>query len=442
MRAFELLESDEEIDVDVDNGSSSAAFRRVLVAHVKGLGLKLIGSNKNGTEIRFSLEGDQKDFEKFFKPLGIQIVDSEISLSAIYSTYDLELLQPWGDLIPPAKLHWTNSFTGGAESTHKFGDKELTPDDLGLAGETKNAYGTIMKTVFPIIEEKYSDHAAFLSNLAKLSTGQGNAIDISSLDIAPYSTSDLATVSKNYGEILSAIWGMKNLEYEEVSFPSTSNAALIDFYAMVGGEELPISVKSGGGGKVTIQNIMDALGDKVAAGKVNPEEEESYEVFKTVKENSSFDGIVQLHVLFKTKLIRDISKITKISLEEMSVLNIAKWIDDKDGDELKKLLIPWHDTIPTKISEKFWYGKDKRRLIISPLGEYIWKYLNNDTPIRESMSRLAKNLTIIQINVDVKRKSVMFNSRKFGDAEFEFGWAGYSGGNKIGFKMSKEAKGK
>ena len=54
-----------------------------------------------------------------------------------------------------------------------------------------------------------------------------------------------------------------------------------DFYGEKSKADYPVSVKSGGGGKVSIGNILDALADKVKEGKVNPAEQKSYKVFQT-----------------------------------------------------------------------------------------------------------------------------------------------------------------
>ena len=72
---------------------------------------------------------------------------------------------------------------------------------------------------------------------------------------------------------------------------------IVDFYGEKSKADYPVSVKSGGGGKVSIGNILDALADKVKEGKVNPAEQKSYKVFQTVQGNGSREGIVKLHTL-------------------------------------------------------------------------------------------------------------------------------------------------
>ena len=57
----------------------------------------------------------------------------------------------------------------------------------------------------------------------------------------------------------------------------------------------------------------------------------------------------------------------------------------------------------------------------------------------ESLTRIARQVALIQINVNVKTKTMTFASNYFKKADFKFAWAGYSGGNTLGFtmKMSK-----
>ena len=51
------------------------------------------------------------------------------------------------------------------------------------------------------------------------------------------------------------------------------------------------------------------------------------------------------------------------------------------------------------------------------------------------MTALARQLSMIQVNVDIKKGALVFDVNRFKKAEFIFGWAGYAAGNKLGFKM-------
>ena len=59
--------------------------------------------------------------------------------------------------------------------------------------------------------------------------------------------------------------------------------------------------------------------------------------------------------------------------------------------------------------------------------------LNSNKSIRDSLTNVARQVTLIQVNVDVKSNQMIFKKNKFKDIEFKFDWAGYGGGNKLGF---------
>ena len=135
--------------------------------------------------------------------------------------------------------------------------------------------------------------------------------------------------------------------------------------------------------------------------------------------------------------IKELAKVTGIAKKKLDLASIKDWVADKDMSMLKSKLIPfWEKNAYGKPTERVLEGQDKLRLIISPLGEAIWKVLNNDANLKKSLTDVARMVAIIQVNVDVKTKSVHFKSNYFREAEFEFGWPGYISGNKLGFKMS------
>ena len=88
-----------------------------------------------------------------------------------------------------------------------------------------------------------------------------------------------------------------------------------------------------------------------------------------------------------------------------------------------------------RLTDRIKQASDKMRLIISPLGENIWKVLNDSRDIQNSLTNIAKKITLLQVNVDVKKQELTFKANKFRDVEFEFGWAGYAAGNKLGYKI-------
>lgn len=423
------------ITQELMEASSQGDFKKWLTAKLKNAGIQLTGSSRGGFHIRFAMEGDLDTFQRYFAAMNISVEESPKNISGTYPTYTLTLTQDVDNLEAPVELPWVNNYVGASSAVEKhFGPKSLTPDDLGMAGQKKSISG-IFDVVVPELKKQYSDHADVLIQLMNAAQKKGEEISLSDIDISNFNTSDLATISKNFGEVLAAIWSMKNLSFKETYFPLVSNAALIDFYGERMSVEYPVSVKSGGGGKVTIQNILDALHDKVKAGKVNPQEQKSYVIFETVRKNTAKGGVIALHKYFETPAIKKLSEITGIEISDITIETLDEWLQGYENEELKIKLQPFLRTMSKGLTDDIWKRDDKLRFIVSPMGEWIWKFLNEDEDIRSSMSELARKLSIIQINVDVKRSVLVFKANRFKKAEFEFGWAGYASGNKLGFKM-------
>ena len=69
-------------------------------------------------------------------------------------------------------------------------------------------------------------------------------------------------------------------------------------------------------------------------------------------------------------------------------------------------------------------------------GHKLKKMLNESVAIQNELNRLAQTLTVIQANVNAKKKVLTFQLNKFKDATFVFKWPGYISGNYMGFLMN------
>ena len=141
-----------------------------------------------------------------------------------------------------------------------------------------------------------------------------------------------------------------------------------------------------------------------------------------------------LHQYLNTKVIKDLSKIIRIPVDQISMDSISEYCKHHTPMSLAKKLMHWHKKY-SQPKKKTLEGRDLPRFIISPLGETIKNILNKDKEIQKSLTNVARQVTLIQLNVNVLSKKMTFQSNYFKDAEFTFGWPGYSGGNKLGFKM-------
>ena len=410
------------------------ALKSYVSSVLKTQGIKEIGSGRGDYHIRFGIKGDGKSFSSFFTGLGLSIKDAPIIVSDKYSTYTLKATKDIAKNIPiGSELYWVNSEISQTSSGGQiFANKDLTPDSLGLGGQQLNLNSLISKTS-SALEAKYPEGktAEELIKLLHLADTKSSSVSLSN---TVFENKDLAKISADFGEILSGIWAMNSLRFREVFFPSASNEKLIDFYGVRMGIHYPISVKSGGGGKVTIKNIIDAIKNRAKTANADHSKEKALQIFNIVDKFTMKEQMIMLHQYLNTKVIKDLSKIMRMSEDQISLDSINEYCKHHTNDSLAKKLRSWHKKY-SQPGKKTLEGRDLPRFIISPLGESIYKILNKDKEIQQSLTNVARQVTLIQLNVNVLSKKMTFQSNYFKDADFTFGWPGYSGGNKLGFKM-------
>lgn len=419
-------------EAKVDKSVSS--LKSYLKKTITGLHIKVTDSNRGGYHIRFPVDGDQKTIERFFKNLDFSIKDSNKSISSKFDTFVIKTTKKVGTIPVGTSIHWVNNnISKSTAGGQLFNNKDLSPDSLGLAG-LQLSKKDIINRVSTTLKSKYDESTAnALIDLMKLANTKSSKISVK--DTHKFTSKDLAKVSADFGEILSAIWGMNTMGFKESFFPTASNEKLIDFYGVRMGIHYPISVKSGGGGKVTIQNIIDAIKNRAKTANADHSAEKSLVIFNLVRENPMREGMLKLNQYMETPGIKKLGDIMGVSYKDITLDSLKVWLGTKEEEELITLLQPFWDTLNTKLTDRIKYGSDKVRLVISPLGETLWKILNNDKEIKTSLTNVARQVTLIQVNVDVKSSTMNFQSNRFRDVEFDFGWAGYAGGNKLGFKM-------
>ena len=414
-------------DVNLQNQKQ---FKSYLTRTLKSV--KMGASSRGGYHIRFALDPNKfnvlsrqgLDIQEYPGPS----VSSKFETYVLIATRDLSPQIPYGSMI----LYVNNFIGAGKTGGLLFNNKDLSPDNLGFAGKTYTSL-SIMKQLKTVLYKNYDDEIAdqLMDMATAAATGKGNSSVKNT-----FPSKDLAKVSADYGEILSALYAMKSLKFKQAYFPLASNEALIDFYGIRPGVRYPISVKSGGGGKVTIQNIINAIENRAKkASAADISKEPSLDVFKIVNSLPMKEQMIELHKSRDTDGIKQLAKIMGMPVNNLSLKSVKAYTDSKTNDELISELQPFWKILNMKLTDKILQADDKLRLVISPLGESIWKILNADKEIKESLTRVARQVTLIQVNVDVRKSGITFQNNYFKDAEFEFGWAGYAAGNKLGFKM-------
>ena len=409
--------------------------------------IKETSSSRGPLHIRFALDGSPEEWNKaggFFESAGLEVTETDLEASQAYPTYLIVAPEGFPDAgIPPAaQLMWVNnsvevqSTISGQESFFK--PKDLTPDRLGLAGKTYNSPSSLIDDATQAVLSEYPDPAIStpLVELLKDADVRGNRIDIS--DALVFGRSDLANISKDFGEILTAIWAFNNLPFEEINFPAASNFPMIDIYGIdSSGNRTPISVKSGQtGGKVSISNILEAI-ESQAGERADHNAEAAIGIFNIVKQYSAREQMIKLHQEMETPAIIKLGEVMDQDWKTLDLQSVAEWAENTP--DLVERLQPFWDLLGMKLTDRIINRPDKKRLIISPLGESIWKILNESDELQSSLTNLARQVMLVQANVNVRKKYMEFKHNYFKDASFQFGWAGYAAGNKLGFRMDFKA---
>jgi hypothetical protein len=393
--------------------------------------LKVTNSSRHCYHIRFELKGNLNDFISFFDEFNIKVSISDYSCSSKSPTYILENVKAVKNIPIHTKLYWVNNAVTNSKTGSKiFATKDLSPDKLNVTNENYNIENLIIKTSDEL-KKKYN--ICISEQLISLLNSAKNKNDIIELkEKLDFSRDDLVVISKDFGEILSAIWLMSNFNFSQIFFPKNSNEKLVDFYAKKVYIDYPVSVKSGNGSKVYLKNIIDSIKKRNKLNRKNFKNEVSLEIIKIVEKNTMKSQMIMLHQYLKTEMIEDLSKIMKMNIKDIREDSVIEWVKNKSIEELKIILKDWWEKY-SKL-RKFDVA-DKERLVIASLGEKIKFILNENEQLKKSLNFLAKQISLLQINVDVKEDRIIFKKRFFKESEFKFDWQGYSSGNKLGFNI-------
>ncbi len=415
--------------------NSQSKLKSYIKEYIKSKDLKITESSRHCYHIRFQLKGNINDFNSFFNDINIEVIESNHNCSSKSKTYILKTKEKVNDIPKDTLLYWVNNEISQSNTGSKlFATKDLSPDSLGVTGKLYNIKELIEEVSKYLINRYSEDISKQLINLLYCAREKSLEVEISRK--LNFNNGDLTVISKDYGEILSAIWIISNLNFREVYFPKNSNEKLIDFYGKRISICYPVSVKSGNGGKVLLQNIIDAINKRKKITNKRIHNEPSLKIIKIVNENSAKAQMIKIHQYLETKMIEDLSNIMNVKSSELSLMKVREWTNSKSSDELKVILKEWWSNY-SQPRERTLTGNDKERFILSPLGEKIKYTLNESQKIKDSLNYLAKQISILQINIDVKSNAIFFKKSYFKNSKFEFGWPGYSSGNKLGFKMVK-----
>ena len=358
---------------------------------------------------------------------------------------------------------------GDIDSVIKGGShsKEFTPDKLGMGGSEYSSVGSMVPDVGERVNKTYGgdEHKQirmFLGDIIKNITG------ISVLKEAKvprherkYNTSgdyeiskgDLKILSKNFGEIIGAMYILKtNKKLSVVGFPSNISEGLYDFYGTTKkGRTVYYSAKSAGGSSTSLENL-NFIRKHFSAS--NPflqkysDEMDAIDALINVKGvyNTLYNIRAFFNDDFSTK-VKEISKrMSKISSKKIIDLEpdmLDGWFQDvkenSTEDEFVSTMQSIYNDIlgdlgkPRKttegvLREMFSSESDfDHGYIMYPMGSYIVNYMNNTPRYIEALNLLAGYANfILQATVDIDIKTTTVKIIKFSKNQFRFSYNGMS----------------
>ena len=447
------------------NLMEASADARAFVAHLRATvfkgNRKFKTSSRNGYHCRFPIEGSDTDIANFWKKHGIIcVLDPEMDISGSFKEYLLTATDkmPDGDAsLAGSKLYYVNNSRKAASGGDLvFGNKELTPDKVGLDGETlairgiKSRVRTFVDTVYGH-DKRIADYLYSLVDLASKTRGGEASIDF---DIG-LKAADLKVVSKDFGEALAAVWAIKSLGYRKIHFPAAGNEPLVDFYAVDGKDMVGYSVKSGAGAGTSVKNIAEDMESKASDPKwikqFSASEQKIIELVGHLHRVSSTQGVIDANIAMGTPGIKALAdamgvrRPQKRSLGAITVDQINLWLQsfptlEKRYDAAKKLYEIFGSETTWAIWKRIGRSNSQAAAIINPMGYHVVSYLNDAG--QDVLNKAVQKLQVLQLDVNVYSTKMTFGIKTFGEMNFEFEYhSSISGGssvsNKLGFKKKR-----
>lgn len=414
-----------------------AAIINYYAAALTTKNINTIKSSRGGAHLRFSYDGDEVSLLN--KILPCTVTASSVSISGSYSTQEITIKKA----IPGARVGDKIYLVIARSSKGVLKTKQLTPDALGFAGKTisKNSF---LKTVKSAID-KSSAPDNIKSMLLDLMSVSGTSNTVLKEDhIKSISDSDVNIIAKDFGELSGAYWFMNqfNKKAGSIKYPSASNAALVDYYAMIGKDEIAISAKANKGAPPSINAIADILRTKKYTNK---DKEAARLAIIAISDNTTVDGIVKASMELSHPgyiwLKKNLFKNKDFSAADCETV-LEKY---KSPEELVQALTPFYTIIKRSaslnIAKRIFDTKAKRwGTIISPLGYSLVDILNTNSVFLSVLNDAANSIVVSQLYISINKstKLVSYKVKEFNASVFKFEYnanAGQPSLKKISFKM-------
>jgi hypothetical protein len=357
-----------------------------------------------------------------------------------------------GSVIPKGTVSYVGAYT---KETGMLGNKELSPEKLVESGVpyTKKSLMDIvslsLKNLFP--ENSLKEQKLLpLLQVCMDEASKGLPSSRASVDYsADISNKDLSVISKDFGEILAALYMLGKLgggNAYTVVFPN-ANQKLVDFNICAHGTVLQrISVKSGLGGPPSIQSIAEKVqrlkGNTKAINEIGADDDIINVLgimtdpdIKGVPNKTLFVGSIVCPQAYK--FVQDwlgLGELTLDSIEaKLNELYLKPWeleqtqtgkdaivkdfstkyaefVSNNGGNTAKNAV-----GIVFNRSRKVRYG-----VITSPMGYNICKILNSNQKYTSVLNNIIHTLQVLQVYVDVTKSGLSFRTAVFSESDFEF----------------------
>lgn len=360
-----------------------------------------------------------------------------------------------------------NSVIPGGKNSKEFG-----PDKLGLQNTEFSSSSQLISSVVNSIKSKYSDKKfneikIYLSDV--LSKIGGGSVSINESFSKDYSLSkkhnvssqDIKILSKNFGEVLGAIYTIKyNKKSKYVKFPS-ANQGLYD-YLMVDKNDITtyFSTKSAGGSSTSMENINFVL-KNFSDNKLFKDNKKEIDVIKMLINNKSEGKTTLTNIenfyksILKTEesqILTMINKISKVKSKDLSQSELSKWFISMKKTSSEETFINTMKNIYSSVLSNSsatnstlseMYNMDtsdsiQNGYLYYPMGSYIVKYLNENEKYVDTLNYVLNFASYIhQFDANLSTNSFNVKIHTFDKIKFRFSYNGMAkkpANRPIGFK--------
>ena len=326
--------------------------------------------------------------------------------------------------------------------------KDLTPKKLGITGKKYDINGLITATIAGIdgissITPTVKAHLLdCINSIANKNLFEDKIIrftkNIALSQSHNLSESDLKVISKNFGEVLSALFILKsNKKAKFVEFPEAENEGLYDFIRYEdSGQKIFYSVKASTGSVTALKNLNKFI--QFLSNEYNKDDINKLKMLITDKDNKTIDIIIDYINEFEPNIAAFINdqldiKTNKLNHADLSnwwLLNAKKMTEDEIYRVFSKIYAeinyPLNTNTVKTLMSIFSAQKDtsKNGYIIYPLGSYIVKSLNADPIMLKLLNDVLTasyiSNSVLQATVNVSNKDIEVKLIKFKNNSFKY----------------------